>query len=253
MALTPDDQIIQLLKGFAPDVTGLLKKSGYFDLPEGIEKEQISKQIGFERGGKLYRKVAQASMKKNGAVSDIVLNEVSLKQFKAGARKVAGQIGVSYPKWDWNPAAQDYFETHGLELVRGMTVTDLNSLKSVIQNNFNLNPKTFADKYADSYSCSEGRLYRIKRTETHSATQAGGKGFAGDAGFQFKKWHCTHIGDYPRPSHREQEGMIIPIDENFPITDEDVPSEVNCRCYLTYHMTDGSSRAPTDEGEEGEE
>ena len=238
--MTPDKQILKLLKQWAPDCTNLLKKAGYFSLDPLIPKEEIAKAIGFQRGGRLYRQVLAASKDKNGKVWDIVINEYSLREFKAGAREVAKELNLAFSPWDWNSAAQDYFEKDGLAKVKLLTATDIDSLRNRIQYDFGMNPKGFAQKYAESYSCSEARLERIKRSETHTAAAAGNDSFASDADAKFKIWNCHHLDQWPRPSHREQEGMIIPIDDEFPITQEQFPSQVNCRCFLTYYFENPS-------------
>jgi hypothetical protein len=234
--MTSNKQILKLLKQWAPDCTALLDKAGYFSLDEGIAKSEIEKAIGLQRGGRLYRQVLTASLEKNGRIWPLVINEFSLREFKSGAREVAASLNIPFSPWDWNAAAQDYFEKDGLSKVKLLTQTDIDSLRQRIQYDFGMNPKTFAEKYAESYSCSESRLERIKRSETHSAAAAGSQEFATQADAKYKKWNCHHLDQWPRPSHREQEDMIIPIDDEFPITQEQFPSQVNCRCFLTYYF-----------------
>jgi len=238
--MTPnEEEILRLLKAWAPEVSRLLSQAGYFTLPEGTEKAKIAQTVGLDPGGRLYQRVKTAALEKNGEVWTAVLDEYSLKEFKAGARKVAGMLKLPFPKWDWSEAAQNFFEKDGLKKVKLMTQTDIDSLRNRIQYDFGLNPRDFAKKYASSYSCSEARLERIKRSEVHSASQQGGYQFAIDADAETKEWRATHINRWPRPSHRAQEGMIIGINDIFPITGEAVPGEVNCRCYLLFGF-DGS-------------
>jgi hypothetical protein len=168
-------------------------------------------------------------------IARLVLDEYSLRSFKAGARVVAGQLGIPFSQYDWNDAAQTHFQEHGLQLVKNLTTTDLDSLKQRIQYDFALNPKAFAAKYADSYSCSPSRLERLKRTETHTETQAGGYGFAGEADCQYAQWMCHPMGKYPRPSHRACWYEVVKYGEPFSIGYA-WPQDVNCRCFLLFYL-----------------
>ena len=234
--MSPDEEILQLLRGWAPDVVRLLRQAGYFDLPrDSVKRAQIAKKIGLDTGGRLYKQVLAASLEKNEAIAPIVLNEYSLREFRNGAREVARQLNIPFSKYDWNEGAQTYFDKHGLELVKQMSQTDLDSLRTRIQYDFNLNPKDFAKRYAESYSCSPARLERIKRTETHTSAQAGGHSFAGEAECEFKQWMCHPRGKWPRPTHRAVWYEVVAYDDAFS-NGLMWPSEPNCRCYLLYFL-----------------
>jgi hypothetical protein len=234
--MTPDEQILKLLKDWAPDVINLLTEADYFKLPrDSIKRQEIAKKIGLDTNGKLFNRVLKASMDKNESISSIVLDEYSLRAFKSGAREVAKQLNIPFSKYDWNEGAQEHFQEHGLQLVKNMSQTDLDSLRDRIQYDFNLNPKDFAEKYADSYSCSPSRLERIKRTESHTETQAGGYGFAGEADCQYAQWMCHPAGKYPRPSHRACWYEVVKYGEPFSIR-QVWPSDPNCRCYLLFYL-----------------
>jgi len=246
--LTPDEQILKLLKSWAPEVVHLLDQAGYWDLPRDSTKRiEIAKKIGLDPGGKTYRRVLAASMEKNEAISSIVLDEYSLRAFKEGAREVAKQLNIPFSKYDWNDGAQAHFDEHGLKLVKQMSQTDIDSLRERIQYDFNLNPKSFAAKYADSYSCSPARLERIKRTETHTEAQAGSHNFAEQAECEFKQWMCHPLKKWPRPSHRAVWYEIRKLGETFS-NGLEWPSDPNCRCYLLYfidkeHLKWGTKKA----------
>lgn len=233
---TPDEEILKLLKGWAPEVVRLLDRAGYWDLPRSSTKRaDIAKKIGLVPGGKTYDRVLKAALEKNENISQIVLNEYSLREFKAGAREVAKQLNIPFSKYDWNDGAQEHFQKHGLELVNQMSQTDLDSLRDRIQYDFNLNPTDFAKKYAESYSCSPTRLARIKRTETHTESQAGGHNFAGLAECEFKQWMCHPRAQWPRATHRAVWYEVVKMDK--PFSNGLVwPSEPNCRCYLLYFL-----------------
>jgi hypothetical protein len=234
--MTPDEEILQLLRGWAPEVVRLLDQAGYFDLPrDSTKRELIARKIGLNPGGRVYRQVLQASGKKNQAISRIVLDEYSLREFKAGARDVAKQLNIPFSKYDWNEGAQEHFEKHGLQLVKNLTQTDIDSLRERIQYDFNLNPKDFAKKYASSYSCSPARLERIKRSESHTSAQAGGHNYAEQADCEFKQWQCHPREKWPRPTHRAVWNEIRKIEETFSLGLA-FPSDVNCRCFLLYFL-----------------
>ena len=234
--MTSDEEILQLLRDWAPEVVRLLDQAGYFDLPrDSTKRELIARKIGLNPGSKLYRQVLQASGKKNQAISRIVLDEYSLREFKAGARDVAKQLNIQFSKYDWNEGAQEHFEKHGLQLVKNLTQTDIDSLRERIQYDFNLNPKDFAKKYASSYSCSPARLERIKRSESHTSAQAGGHNYAEQADCEFKQWQCHPREKWPRPTHRAVWNEIRKIEETFSLGLA-FPSDVNCRCFLLYFL-----------------
>jgi hypothetical protein len=234
--MTPDEQILALLKDWAPEVNRLLKQAGYFDLPRSSTKRaEIARKIGLVPGGKTYDRVLKAAIEKNENISQIVLNEYSLRDFKAGAREVAGQLNIPFSKYDWNEGAQEHFDKHGLELVKNMSQTDINSLRDRIQYDFNLDPKAFAKKFAESYSCSPARLERIKRTETHTENQAGGHHFAGLAECEFKQWMCHPRGKWPRQTHRAVWYEVRKMGEAFS-NGLQFPGDVNCRCYILYFI-----------------
>lgn len=234
--MNPDEQILRLLKDWAPEVNNLLEQADYFKLPrDSIKRQEIAKKIGLDTNGKLFNKVLKASMEKNESISNIVLDEYSLRAFKSGAREVAKQLNIPFSKYDWNEGAQEHFEEHGLQLVKNMSQTDIDSLRDRIQFDFNLNPKDFAKKFADSYSCSPARLERIKRTEPHTESQAGGHNFAELAEAEYKQWMCTPRAKWPRATHRTVWYEVRKLGELFS-NGLEWPSDPNCRCYLLYFL-----------------
>ena len=234
--MSPDEQILSLLKDWAPEVDRLLRQAGYYDLPRDSTKRQdIAKKIGLQPGGKVYDKLLQAAIEKNENISQIVLNEYSLREFKEGARQVAAQLNIPFAKYDWNEGAQAHFQEHGLQLVKQMSQTDLDSLRDRIQYDFALNPRDFAKKFAASYSCSPARLERIKRTETHTEGQAGGHNFAEQADCEWKQWMCHPRGKWPRATHRAVWYEVRKMGEPFS-NGLQFPGDPNCRCYLLYFL-----------------
>ena len=64
--MTPDEEILQLLQDWAPEVNRLLRRAGYFDLPRtSTKRQEIAKKIGLDVDGKTYKKVLAASLEKN--------------------------------------------------------------------------------------------------------------------------------------------------------------------------------------------
>jgi hypothetical protein len=233
---TPDEEILRLLKDWAPEISRLLDQAGYWDLPRtSTKRQEIAKKIGLDPGGKTYRKVLKASLEKNENISQIVLNEYSIREFKVGAREVAKQLNIPFSKYDWNEGAQEHFADHGLQLVKNMSQTDIDSLKDRIQYDFNLNPRDFARKFAESYSCSPARLERIKRTEAHTESQAGGHNFAGLAECEFSQWLCHPRAIWPRPSHRAVWYEIVEFGKPFS-NGKIYPNDPNCRCFLIHFL-----------------
>jgi len=234
--MTPDEEILKLLKSWSPEVVSLLDKAGYFSLPRtSTKRQEIAKKIGLEPGGKTYDRVLKASIEKNQSISRIVLENDSLRAFKEGAREVAKQLNIPFSKYDWNDGAQEHFQKHGLQSVQQMSQTDLDSLRDRIQFDFSLNPADFAKKYAESYSCSEARLKRIKRTEAHTESQAGGHNFAGLAECEFSQWLCHPRAIWPRATHRAVWYEIVEFGKPFS-NGLVYPSEPNCRCYLLHFL-----------------
>ena len=68
--MQPEEKaVLDLLQSWSPDVTGLLHRAGYFDLPEGTAKDEIASKIGFGRGTPLYNRLKASSAEKNWEVA----------------------------------------------------------------------------------------------------------------------------------------------------------------------------------------
>ena len=232
--MTPEEKaVLGLLEGWSPDVTGLLHRAGYFDLPPGTKKDEIAKKIGFGRGTPLYNKLKASSLEKNRQVSAIVLNETQLIELKQGAREVAKQLGLEFSKFDWNPIAQEYMEKEGFKLVKTLTATDLKRIVPIMQQHFGLNERTFAKRFRDNYPCSEYRMRTIFRTEKFTAINAGAHGLAVEAGATIKIWRHSH-GPNPRKDHLAMDGEEQPIDKPFSNGKQYPGNDPNCRCRADY-------------------
>ena len=66
--MSPDEQILRLLRNWSPEVSRLLDRAGYWDLPRTSTKRQdIAKKIGLVPGGKTYDAVLKAALDKAAA------------------------------------------------------------------------------------------------------------------------------------------------------------------------------------------
>jgi hypothetical protein len=231
--MQPEEKaVLKILQSWSPDVTGLLHRAGYFQLPEGTAKEDIAQKIGFGKGTPLYNRLKAASLEKNWEVAKIVVNEEQLIELKQGAREVAKQLGVEFSEFDWNPVAQKYMKDEGFKLVKTLSKTDLDRIVPIIQQHFGLNERTFAKRFRENYPCSEGRMKTIFRTEKFRAINGGGDALAKEAGATTKIWqHST--GPNPRKQHVAMTGETVKIDKAFS-NGEQWPGLPNCRCRVDY-------------------
>lgn len=232
--MTPEERaVLKLLQSWSPDVTTLLKKAGYFDLPEGMAKDEIATKIGFGKGTPLYRKLQTISLEKNREISAIVVNEEQLIELKQGAREVAKKLGIPFSEYDWNPIAQKYFKEEGLKLVKTLSATDLKRLMPQIQRHFGLNERTFQKQFANDYPCSPYRMRTIFRTEKFDAIRGGEHLEAKSVDAKKKIWKHSH-GPNPRKDHLAMDGEERSIDEPFSNGKQYPNGDPNCRCRVNY-------------------
>lgn len=229
---TPDEQILKLLKAWGPKAVALLTAVGYFELDR---EEIVPEEAWKELGPRFERKVASAAIEKNWDVWQIVKDAITAVAFASGVSVAAKQLNVPQSAYDWNLRAQKFYDEHGDFFIKTMSRTDIDSLHQRIQQDFNLNPRDFGKRFADSYSCSPSRLERIKRTETHASAQGGSWNFANEAECEFKQWMCTSRAKWPRPSHRANWYQVRALEDPFD-SGEIYPGQVNCRCYLLYFL-----------------
>jgi hypothetical protein len=233
--MTPEESaVLRLLQSWSPDVTTLLKRAGYFDLPEGTQKEDIAAKIGFGKGTPLYKKLQAVSTDKNWEVSKIVVNEEQLRELKQGAREVARDLGVPFSEYDWAPISQKFMKAEGFQLVKTLTKTDLNRLIPQIQRHFGLNERTFQRQFAQDYPCAPYRMRTIFRTEKAKAINGGAHLEAKSVGAKTKTWRHSG-GPNPRKDHVAMSGETVAVDSNFS-NGEAWPGLPNCRCRVDYHF-----------------
>ena len=233
--MTPDERaVLDLLQKWSPDITALLKRAGYFNLPEGTAKEDIAKKIGFGRGTPLHKKILAQSKKKNEQIAYIVMKEENLIELKQGARVVAKSLGIPFSPYDWNPIGQAYMKKEGFQLVKTLTATDLKRLVPQIQKHFGLNERTFQRQFAQDYPCSPYRMRTIFRTEKYRALNGGAHLEAKSVGATSKIWRHSG-GPNPRKEHVAMSGQVQDIDEPFS-NGEQYPQMINCRCRVDYRF-----------------
>lgn len=226
-------EVLKILQSWAPEVSRILRKAGYFDLPPGTERDEIARKIGFGKGTPLYKKLQAASLEKNWQVAKIVLTEENLIELKQGAREVAKSLRVPFSPYDWAPIGQAYMEKEGFQLVKSLTKTDLNRLIPQIQKHFGLNERTFQKQFAQDYPCAPYRMRTIFRTEKYNAINGGAHLEAKSVDAKIKIWRHSH-GPNPRLDHLAMDGEERKIDEPFSNGKQYPNGDPNCRCRADY-------------------
>lgn len=123
--------------------------------------------------------------------------------------------------------SQEYFKTHGLELCKSLTETDLLRMKEDLKNNWGKGPAAFAEAFKNSYPVSKERLETIYRSERHRAEYAGVIERAKDAGHVYKQYRA--VGDERTCDICMSYDMeIVPIDEPFSNGEMTPSSHPNC-------------------------
>ena len=95
---------------------------------------------------------------------------------------------------------------------------------------------------------SSFRAKTIARTESHSAAMTSNQVAAQSTGLDLKKQWVSSRGERTRPDHREANGQVVGMDENFIVGGEPlfIPGDpsgsaaqiINCRCVQTYVLPD---------------
>ena len=98
-----------------------------------------------------------------------------------------------------------------------------------------------ADRISAEFDQIESdRAETIAENETNAAYNYASDAAAKAAGVQFKKWSHSSVPKVPRPDHLAIDGLVVPIDQPFPVGDPPLmfphdsngsPEDViNCRC-----------------------
>jgi uncharacterized protein with gpF-like domain len=160
----------------------------------------------------------------------------------AGAQDTLNAVGYRDP---WKLPAQDTlnFIANRQNLLSGVPDEIYQQIQSELTDGLNAGETTaqLSQRIQNAFDeISKGRADVIAATETAAAYGYSSHLAALQAGIEYKKWLHSVISKEPRPDHLEIDGLVIPIDELYPVGDprlmyphapdgsaEDV---INCRC-----------------------
>lgn len=140
--------------------------------------------------------------------------------FIKGEEAVGGALSV-------RPRIQ-YFMDHGLELVKGLSETDLKTLKSSMLDNWGIGEVAFKEKFQEDYSV---RVDKIYRTEFVKACAEGTIVTAKNVGFKFKQWRCPN-DERSCEACSALDYEVVGIDEDFSAGVNSPGLHPQCRCVL---------------------
>lgn len=228
--MSTDQEIHRELASLGPAITELLQ-----DIDPEATPLEIWQSISTKEKTK-FLKMAQA---KNARVWELVAASWVSNSIYESAKELSATYRVALPAKTTlllSDYVKEYFVAHGLEFVKQTSATDVSKLKAWVWGQSRYADVPLLEQPNLSYIVDGGyaRAARIKAVEMHRATNAGGQGFMGDAGFSSNEWFT--MGDRRvRPSHRGNSGIVVLIGEPFP-NGEHYPGEssIGCRCHLSY-------------------
>jgi SPP1 gp7 family putative phage head morphogenesis protein len=229
--MLPEYVIHNILKKFGPQIEAYLDAVGFFEL-EGTFTPTDLIQAG------PMKKYVLASKAKNTAIWEF-LEGTLLKEMELSSAEFAAAYELS-EVWNVSDIADAYFKPRAGALIKGMTSTDKKLLTNFIFSNSGMNERPLARSILKQPNLSSivdnsgFRARQIVRTERHRMAWGSSLEFAKGAGSKTKEWRA--VGDSrTRPEHRALDGMVIPINEDFP-GEGAYPGAVsiNCRCHLEY-------------------
>jgi hypothetical protein len=155
----------------------------------------------------------------------------------------AARQGSNLPPFSWQASAVQHIRRRANH-IRGVNETRWKAIRKTIEEvwrdpNWDRGARTMQRALAREFGFDAARSLRIARTESGAA--ANGAAFAGyqAGGAPYKGWLSAE-DEHVRPTHWDQNGTIIGIDEFFPNglkhpNDPDGAAEevINCRCTLT--------------------
>lgn len=146
-----------------------------------------------------------------------------------------------------NPLNAEFFSGYTLRLAEQVTNTTREKLEGAIREGIEkgLSVPEVADKVSEAgEEFSKSRSETIARTELHRAAISSSEMQARRSGVvSHRVWRAT-FDERTRPEHRRLEGVRVGLDEPFP--DGLHPAtEVNCRCYLEFELSDEALRQKT--------
>jgi len=163
---------------------------------------------------KVSTPLAKELLKKNWSLWARLWAKQGAKSYLTGARVHATKSGIPY-SGEIGTRSKEYFLQHGLDLVKGMTETDLQTVKDGMLEWWGVGEEQFARNLSESYVASPERLKTIYRTEHHDAQNQGAQDLAKEVGHDTKTWFSAH-DERSCPICGEQlHEKTIPIDEEF--------------------------------------
>ena len=178
----------------------------------------------------LYKNLELWKLIWNYGIANEYINGVKL----AGYRELINHPGII------REAAEDYFENHGLELVKDLTETDLKTLKTQMCKNWGVGEDAFERIVRDDFIMAPYRIKHIYRTEHHRAQNAGVLNVSKRIGRRYKQWICL-VDERACEICGSMSDKVVPIDKPFKFVNKDgevvecdIPndSHPNCRCAM---------------------
>lgn len=210
-------------------------------LKKTIKKlEQLSDKDLPEAIAKYWKKIASNASNsfaaKNARIWGVIWNSGINKSYEDGIKKTSYSTFVSSPGVI-REAADDYFEGHGLDLVKTLTESDLLKLKGQMIANWGKGEDAFAKEYKDSYSVSPDRIKTIYRTEHHRAMNHGVLAVSKKLGREYKQWIVPN-DERTCPICKSHIDDIAPIDIPFKGVDDEgnmleyeIPNDSHPNCF----------------------
>lgn len=170
------------------------------------------------------------------------LNKKNAKVWRAiwdafGEESYLAGFGGQIPAATATELAMQYFKSHGLELVKNLTETDLDSIKSALIENWGVGKEQFARIMKDEYIASESRLERIYISETHVANRVGQKDYQEEVGSRTKTWIATGIDGVCCDECMDMHNETVEINELYSNGSDVAHAHPNCMCTDAFDYT----------------
>jgi len=156
-------------------------------------------------------------------------------------KQVAGKVGLAFDVFE--PGVLEYAEREAEFLAGVMGSTTGQKVAETVQKGLAEGDlvRDLTKRLEDSAAFSRSRAKLVARTETtrawNGAQRSGMSRYQKAAGKVVMKTWLSAQDDRVRDEHMDLDGMQIPVDDEFPngLTE---PGEPNCRCTLTYAISD---------------
>ena len=172
-------------------------------------------------------------MENNQRLWSVIWASGGLAAYQLGAKRVCKELGI-----DWSDVpfrGQEYYISHGRDLIEQLTETDLGHIRDLLEKNWGKGEKAFARQAEASQLASPARLKTIYRTEIHYSNEYAGLRQALDAGIKTRSWLA--MGDERTCdicSALESENQKIPISKPFSNGEMTAHAHPSCRCRAVY-------------------